>query len=76
MYSRVSPLKESTTRWRGVVSPQRPNQRHKGLTLLSGVTLRHKGLAHSSTKGFLKVEPGLYTKLGARIHNLIGDSQE
>jgi hypothetical protein len=76
MYSRVPPLKGSTSRWRDVVSPQMPNQRHKGLTLFSGVSLRHKGLAHSSTKGFLKTEPGLYTKLGARIHNLIGGSQE
>jgi hypothetical protein len=59
MYSRVPPLKGSTIRWRGVVSPQRPNQRHKGLTLFSSVSLHHKGLAHSSTKGFLKAEPGL-----------------
>jgi hypothetical protein len=76
MYSQVPPLKGSTPRWRGGVSPQRPNQRHKGLTLFSGVSLRHKGLAHSSTKGVLKVELGLYTNLGACIHNLIGGSQE
>jgi hypothetical protein len=76
MYSRVPPLEGSTSRWRGVISPQRPNQRYKGLTLFSGVSLRHKGLAHSSTKGFLKAEPSLYTNLGARIHNLIGGSKD
>jgi hypothetical protein len=36
----------------------------------------HKGLVHFSTKGFLKAELSLYTKLGACIHNLIGVSQE
>jgi hypothetical protein len=75
MYSRVPPLKGSMSHWMGVVSPQRPNQHHKGLTLFSGVSLLHKGLAHSSTKGFLKAELGLYTNLGAHIHNLIGGSQ-
>ena len=69
------PLQEGTSTFGGVWLPQRPNQRHKGLTLFSGVSLRHQGLAHSSTKGFLKAEPGLYTNLGARIHNLIGGSQ-
>jgi hypothetical protein len=74
MYSRVPPLKGSMSRWTGVVSPQRPNQHHKGFTLFSGVSSRHKGLAHFSTKGFLKAEPCLYIKLGALIHNLIGGS--
>jgi hypothetical protein len=46
------------------------------LTLFSGLSFRHKGLAHFSTKGFLKVEPDLHTKFGTRIHNLIGDFQE
>jgi hypothetical protein len=55
--------------------PQRPNQHHKGLPY-SPVNFCHKVLFHFSTKGFLQAESGLYTKLGARIHNLIGGSQE
>jgi hypothetical protein len=55
---------------------------HKGLTNAtkaspySLVNFCHKGLVHFSTKGFLMAEPGLYTKLGECIHNLIGGTQE
>jgi hypothetical protein len=56
--------------------------RHKGLTnatkasSYSLVNFHHKGLVYFSTKGILKAESGIYIKLGARIHNLIGGSQE
>jgi hypothetical protein len=51
-------------------------QRHTGLTLFSGEQ-RHEGLAHAPRS--VSLQGGnrhLYTKLGARIHNRIGGSQD
>ena len=43
------------------VSPRRPTQRHKGLTLFSD-ELRHKGLVHLPLLESLKAESGAFTK--------------
>ena len=55
--------------------PQRPNQRHEGLTLFSD-NPRHEGLGYPSNIGdSFAAGIGLYRVLGARIHNSIGGSQ-
>ena len=69
------PLQEGTSTFGGVWLPQRPNQRHEGLTLFSDDP-RHEGLGHPSNIGdSFAAGIGLYRVLGARIHNLIGGSQ-
>ena len=69
------PLQEGTSTFGGVWLPQRPNQRHEGLTLFSD-NPRHEGLGYPSNIGdSFAAGIGLYRVLGARIHNSIGGSQ-